>query len=176
VSTGGRRFLACGFGAERDFTDWPLHASFLPFLHSALLWLSRQESTGADWRVGDTVPLSGEGTWTRVDGPGSSEPLQVSGSVRPHAPGLYQFTTNGQSHLFAVNLKPEESDLTPYATPKDFLKLASSTPAPRAVAAPAALKLSREEAENQQRIWWWLLAAAVIFLLAELRLANRTTM
>jgi hypothetical protein len=176
VSTSGRRFLACGFDAQRDFTDWPVHATFLPFIHSALIWLSRQENAGADWRVGDIVPLPGTGTWTRLDGPGGREELQVAGSVRPHSPGLYQFTVTGSApHLVAVNLKPEESDLTPYSTPKDFLKLASAT-APRPEAAPATMKLSREEAENQQRVWWWLLAAAVVFLLAELRLANRTTM
>jgi hypothetical protein len=176
VSAGGQHFLACGFDAQRDFTDWPIHASFLPFMHSALLWLSRQENSGADWRVGDTVPLAGSGTWTRIDGPGGSEQLQASGSIRPHSPGLYQFTTNGQPHLIAVNLQPEESDLAPYTTPNDLLKLASTAPARAVPAQQATLKISREEAENQQRIWWWLLAAAVVFLLAELRLANRTTM
>jgi len=176
VSTGGKRFLACGFDAARDFTDWPVHASFLPFLHSALLWLSRQENTGADWRVGDTIPLTGSGTWTRIDGPGGGEQLQVAGSVRPHSPGLYQFIATGsEPRLVAVNLKPEESDLTPYSTPKDFLKLASTAAAHPQVAT-STLKLSREEAENQQRVWWWLLVAAVFFLLAELRLANRTTL
>ncbi len=94
----------------------------------------------------------------------------------PHAPGLYQFTATGsEPRLVAVNLKPEESDLTPYSTPKDFLMLASTSAAHPQVAA-STLKLSREEAENQQRVWWWLLVAALFFLLAELRLANRTTM
>jgi hypothetical protein len=175
VSTGGRRFLVCGFEAERDFTDWPVRATFLPFMHSSLLWLSRQENTGSDFRVGDAVPLPSGGTWTSIEGPDGGAPIQAAGSVRPHAPGLYQFSANGQTHLFAVNLKPEESDLAPYPAPKDLLKLVARGPAPHAAPAPSVLKLSREQAENQQRVWWWLLAAAVFFLLAELRLANRTT-
>jgi hypothetical protein len=139
-----------------------------------MLWLSRQQNVGADCRVGDTLPLPGAGTWKSLDGPGDPTEVQVSGTVRPQAPGLYQFTSNGQNCLYAVNLKPEESDPHIWATPKDFLALES--PANPSQYQYATVALSREDAENQQRVWWWLIAAAVIFVLAELRLANRTSL
>ena len=45
-----------------------MRATFLPFLHSALLWLSQQENTETDLRVGDSVPLPSAGTWTACCG------------------------------------------------------------------------------------------------------------
>jgi hypothetical protein len=174
VNTDGLHFLVCGFDLERSSTNWTVRASFVPFVHSALLWLSRQQNTGGDWRVGDTVALPGAGTWKSIEGPGDPVEVPVSGTVRPDAPGVYQFTSEGHTRLYAINLKPEESDPHLWATPKDFQAL--SVPENHPQASYATVALSHEDAENQQRVWWWLLAIAVIFILAELRLANRTTL
>ena len=176
VTTDGMRFLACGFDAQRDATDWMVHASFVPFVHSALVWLSRQQASRGDWRVGDIIPLSGTGAWQCLDGPGPSGAVQVSGSVRPQTPGLYRFQVagGGPARLFAVNLNTDESDLTTWPTPNDFLALTQAAGA-RPALPQAVTVLTGEESENQQRVWWWLLALAVLLILAELRLANRTS-
>jgi hypothetical protein len=177
INADGMRFLACGFNPSRGFTNWSLEATFVPFVHSSLVWLMHQQHDTNDWRVGDVVTLPGDGMWKCVDGAGSPVETQVSGSVRPEAPGLYQYTgANGQSHLYAVNVTSDESDPTLWPNPNDFASLTRPGAQPQPVEADATTLISGEEAENHQRVWWWLLALAAILILAELRLANRTSM
>jgi hypothetical protein len=181
VNTDGERFLVSGFDFNRDTTDWPVKASFVPFVHSATLWLTQQQPSTEDWRVGDTIalPESTSGNWEALDTPRPQDAMKLAGAVRPEMPGFYRFTRDtppgSPAQLYAVNVKPEESDLTAWPTPNDFVALSRpGTPQPETKV--SAINLSGEEAENQQRLWWWLLVLAVIFILAEVRLANRTSL
>lgn len=177
VSSGGQKFLICGFPPDRETTDWMVHPSFVPFVHQAVRWLASLNSTARDWRVGDTIPLPSEkGTWATIDSSRPEPSREVSGGVQPPAPGLYEYSDGKSRALYAVNTPIMESDLAPWPDAGLLARLQSQQPGAtaqkRSLAGPV---VSDEVAESQQRLWWWLLAACALGLLAEVALANRTS-
>lgn len=172
-SAGGRRALIAGFPLDREATNWPAQPSFVPFVHQAARWLADAPGGRQDWRVGEPVALpEGEGVWRAMDSPVPSEERRVSDSIRPAAPGIFEFSAGGLRRLYAVNPPAEESDLAPWPNPDQLLALESAPSAP--VEIPRSLPLNSEASESQQRLWWWLLALCAVAILAELALANRT--
>lgn len=179
-NSGGHRMFLCGFQPERDATDWPLKPSFVPFVHQGVRWLSAVASARTDLRVGDTIPLPpAAGEWRAVDSPrAGAQDRKTAGSARPDAPGLYEFTDASRKKTFyAVNVPSAESDLTPWPDLAQLSSLESKAEARAAASDPrAALSISDQAAESQQRIWWWLLAACCAVMFLELALSNRTAM
>ncbi|MGB8352349.1 MAG: BatA domain-containing protein [Chthoniobacteraceae bacterium] len=175
-SFGGRRMFLCGFPLDRSATNWFVQPSFVPFVHQAALWLAASANARSNWHVGDTIPLPAPvGTWRVVDSPRPAPERKVAGSIRPDVPGLYEFSDGKNRQLYAVNVPPEESDLSSWPN-RDQLAALESKETSQPGEAPARVKVtvSDEITESQQRIWWWLLAACCAGMLAELALANRT--
>ena len=177
TSQAGRMFID-GFPLDRSATNWPVQPSFVPFVHQTLRWLASMGETKTDWRVGDTIPLpDGVGTWHTVDSPRAQTDIQVSGSIRPAIPGLYEFTSGKTQKYFAVNTPLGESDLAPWPDPDQLTSFESKADGETEQRANFnAIKMSDEQTESQQRLWWWLLAIVGAALLAELAVANRTAM
>lgn len=162
-----------GFEPSRESTTWPLRPSFTPFLHHAVVALGQTNAPAKTWKVGESIPLDGAGTWKAVDVQAGAPDQKVNCSVKPMAPGIYQFLNGSKKELFAVNITPEESDLQPWTEGHPWLDMVSprSDPEQTIVRKP----LAPEESERQSPLWWWLLAAAILALLAEMALANRTS-
>jgi Aerotolerance regulator N-terminal/von Willebrand factor type A domain len=178
-SGGGHRLLIAGFPPTREATNWPTRASFVPFTHQAVRWLGTFVTARQNWQVGDTIPLqAGEGKWRALAGPGGKDARPATGGIRADMPGIYEFSTDSQRKLYAVNPPLEESNLAPWPKPAQLLALAGQalpeTP-PVAVTLPPSPQ-NDETSESQQRLWWWVLAACGILMLAELALANRTAL
>ncbi len=175
LDSGGHRLLLAGFPLDRAATDWPVQPSFVPFVHCATRWLGAVKDMRTDWRVGETIPLpDNAGTWRALDAPMPQKDLVVNGSVRPTAPGLYEFSGDGGKKIFAVNTPVEESDLSPWPNADQLAALESPVTAPANVRETAAVPALWAGAEYRQQLWWWLLAIAGCALLAELALSNRT--
>lgn len=175
-SDSGHRLLLAGFTLDRAATDWAVQPSFVPAVHQAVRWLGAFNDKRTDWRVGDLIPLpAAQGVWRGLDGPATQVQKTVSDSVRPTAPGLYEFVSGATRQVLAVNVPADESDLAPWGEPKKFALLESRNSPEKTEKLAAVPLLSSEVAENQQRLWWWLLAGSSVVILAELALANRTT-
>jgi hypothetical protein len=180
VPVGAGRVLITGFGETRADSTFPLEAGYVPFVHQAVSWLGQsQMAAPIGCRVNATLVLPGAGTWRAVMTPKPVAPAEVNGFVVPSVPGLYAFEQpDVPKRYYAVNLDPAESDLTPWPTPQDFLRLASKEPAPKP--APPATSRSGVQAViddmlvDERQTWWWLLVAAIGLLFLELALANRT--
>ena len=167
------KVLLFGFEPGRESTTWTLRPSFVPFLHHAVVTLGKSASAPKSWRVGESIPLTGAGTWSCVDSPVPSPDRDVDGSVKPMAPGIYSFLKGSEKEFFAVSTPPEESDLEPWKEGHPWLDMVS----PRSKPGETDLRkpLAAEESERQSPLWWWLLAAAILALIAEMALANRTS-
>jgi len=174
------RVLLAGFSLDRAATNWPSQPSFVPFVHQTVRWLGSLTAAKNDWRIGDTIPLSGAGKWRALDAATPQKERDVNGSVRPDAPGLYEFSRGARNQItrkiFAVNFPPEESDLTPWPAPEQLANLEAKNSASGIETTAPTAPLSDVVAENRQRLWWWVLAICGAAILAELALSNRTAM
>jgi hypothetical protein len=89
-------------------------------------------------------------------------------------PGFYEIRREGEQAgdgaFVAVNVSPQESDLTPF----DPTELAAAVAGGAGGSAPgAAQPLTSEDDERRQSLWWYLLAAGVILLAVEAIVAGR---
>ena len=173
----GHRLLLAGFPADREAMNWPTKPSFVPFVHRAVQWLGSIHDLQNNFHVGDVILLpEGEGKWRALDTPTKQREQTVNGSVQPTAPGLYEFSGGGGRKVFAVNTPPEESDLVPWPHPEQLVALESKDAPVTKTLTASVLHMSSEITENRQRVWWWMLAAAGVAMLAELGIANRTSL
>jgi hypothetical protein len=180
VPAGAGRLLIAGFGETRVDSTFPLEAGYVPLVHQAVNWLGQsQMAAPIGCRVNATLVLPGAGTWRAVLTPKPVASAEVNGVVVPSVPGLYAFEQPDMpKRYYAVNLDPAESDLTPWPTPQDFLRLNSKEAAPEvtppAASANGAQAVIDELLVDERQTWWWLIVAAIALLFLELALANRT--
>ncbi len=124
--------------------DFPLHASFVPFVHETVRYLAGGQRRSADYLVADV-------------------PAGV-----PAVPGVATIGAGPASQMVAVNVDPSEADPGRLTT-EEFLTAVS----PLAEPAGAAASLQAREQEERQHIWQYVLMAMLLVLLAEGVLAAR---
>jgi hypothetical protein len=142
---GGGRALILASDLDNRGNDFPRHATFLPFLHEALSYLSRP-ARAAEYLVSD-VP-----------------------SGVPPVPGVVRTTAdaNAEPRLVAVHVDPAEYD--PGRLTADEFQTAVS----RSKGVPISAERSdNEEQEDRQHIWQYILALMVAMLIAESVLAAK---
>jgi hypothetical protein len=153
-TSGDAAVLDCAVGAGRalvvasDFNnrwnDFPIRASFVPFVDQAVRYLSNARTRGAEYVVGD-----------------------IPSGVQP-VPGVTTVAGAAGPRRVIVNVDPRESDLT-RMSPTDFLASIDRLKESRA----NELQTELHERESRQPLWQYLIAAVSLTLFAEGVIAAR---
>jgi hypothetical protein len=157
-TTGDAALLECAAGEGRAlilasdlgnrWNDFPLRATFVPFLHEAVKYLAASRSSGTDYLVADAPPGV-----ARVPGIATIDSKQ---------PG-------GQPRRVAVNVDPRESDPGRISV-EEFQSAVTRL---KDVGASDA-RVEARQAEDRQHLWQYALALMVLTLAMEGFLAGRT--
>jgi hypothetical protein len=144
---GEGRALVLASDLNNRWNDFPLHATFVPFVHEAVRYLASSRAHAVDYLIGDA-------------------PAGVK-----RTPGIATLSdgASGRSKTIAVNVDPRESDPV-RLTIDDFQSAVTRL---KETAGGATRGEARQQ-EDQQHLWQYALAAMAILLAAEGVLAART--
>jgi hypothetical protein len=141
---GNGRALLFASDLGNRWNDFPRHATFLPFLHEAIRYLS-PAGRSSDYAVGEVPP-----------------------GIRP-SPGVARAGPEGEhGRLVSVNVDPHESDPR-RLTPEEFQAALAKV----ADVADDGGRLPAQEDEDRQAIWRYLLVLMIGMLIVESAVAAR---
>ena len=194
--TGSGSVLVWTSSLDSYWNDLALRPVFVPFVHQAMRHLGRY-AEGRAWRdvgdVFDSADVSSARDWgLGIGGSGSDAVtlprptvLSPSGKTVEFADparntleltetGFYEIRREGEKAgegaFVAVNLPPDESDLTPF-DPAELVKAVTGGAGQSAAA--SAHTPAPDDDERRQSVWWLLLAAGVFLLGVEAYVAGR---
>src|SRR6185295_18647953 len=155
--------------------DFPIHASFVPFIEQTARYLGRLDSGPASMLVGSFEELRDskeKGAAVDVLDPKGERALSLEEATK--APNI-QFTMagfydirrpNGRNELVAVNADRRESDLTPVS--QESLTLWRNTAQGTSDAGP-----SGGDEQKPVSLWWYVMLAVLALAVVESWLGNQ---
>jgi hypothetical protein len=155
--------------------DFPVHASFVPFIEQTARYLGRLDAGPASVLVGGFAELRDskeKGAAVDVLDPKGERVLSLDEATKAQniqftMAGFYDIRRpNGRNELVAVNADRHESDLTP-VTP-DSLTLWQNTAQGNVGASGAS-----GDQQKPVSLWWYVMLAALLLALAESLLGNQ---
>jgi hypothetical protein len=185
--------------ADLRWSNLPLRAIFLPYLHQTVRYLAVRSEKKTAYQVGQmlavddgcrikdpagkVLSLDGQENHGRDAHATHGQDGRATEEVMAAAPGFYVVTDGdgAQRFCYAVNTKPSEAEVATLSV--EEVKAAAQRIAGEAGEAEAELtsgemgqdkKAAMEQADQKQGIWWYLVLAAGVMLFVELVLANRT--
>jgi hypothetical protein len=147
---GDGRAIVVASDLDNRWNDFPLHASFVPFLHETVRYLSSAREHGSEYLVGE-VP-----------------------SGVPATPGIFtiqeaQVSRASRARRVAVNVDPRESDPARISVDEFQAAVAHLKDSGAVDARVAAV-----DEERRQHLWQYLLAVMLAALVVEGVVASRT--
>lgn len=153
-SAGDGRALVLASDLDNHWNDFPVHPSFVPFIHEAVRYLGSARPHASEYLVGEAPPGV-----PRTPGIATLPDLSDSGNGRP-----------GRSRRVAVNVDPREG----YRTRLSADEFQAAVTRLKAVGAENAHLEARQQ-EDRQHLWRYVLAIMIAALAVEGVVASRTT-
>lgn len=181
---GHGRIIQAATTADAKWSNMPLQPFFVPLMQRLVTYLATQKAATAWNQVGSSLrlPLPKEAVgneYTLRDSTGQTQTLKVKAegdaavleSPVITAPGIYKLAQGNETHLWAYNLDPSESDLTPL--PADQVKqIADRHQAAFVESFDAWQKLDRTRRHGSE-LWQPFLIALLVLLFFEVLLQQR---
>jgi hypothetical protein len=173
---GEGRVLVFASTFDNISNDFPLHASFVPFIEHTANYLARQEEGPSNYVVGSYLELrqaKEQGAAVEVLDPKGERALTLDEATRAQnmplsMAGFYDVKRpNGRHELVAVNADRHESDLDVISA--DTLALWQNT----AQGQQNRTSGGEAEAPKPMEFWWYVLIAVLALAVAESLLGNR---
>jgi Aerotolerance regulator N-terminal/von Willebrand factor type A domain len=156
--------------------DFPIHASFVPFIDQTSRYLGRLDAGPASTMVGEFAELRDskeKGAAVDVVDPKGERALSLDEATKAQniqftMAGFYDIRRpNGRNELVAVNADRHESDLTPVS--QENLNLWKST----ATGIPQAESGAPDDANKPVSLWWYVMIIVLLLAVAESLLGNQ---
>jgi hypothetical protein len=144
---GDGRALAIASDLDNRWNDFPLHSTFVPFLHEAIAYVASARAHASEYLIAD-VPAG-----------------------IPRRPGVVTLGSTGGAagRRVAINVDPREADSARLSV-EDFQSAVT-----RLKDSPASeQRIEARQQEDRQHVWQFLLVAMVLMLAAEGVVASRT--
>jgi len=198
-NVGAGRVLIWASTLDSYWTDLPLQAVWVPFVHQIGKHAGRYADARSWYTAGDVLDLSRHAELTaglpkaaqggqpqlvvetpsnrvvRLAGADSSRGAQTAVPLVER--GFYELrvagATKGTGRMVAVNVDPNESDLSRLDPQELVASVTSASGRAGSGDGLAMMTESREERERRQTIWWYLLAGALVLLAVETVVSNR---
>lgn len=183
VGVGGGISMMLASCTDLGWSNLPLRATFLPYLHQTVRYLAVRSEKKTAYQVGQMLAV-GDGYQIKdpsgkvLDQDGRDNQNHGQGVVA-QVPGFYAVTdgAGAEKFCYAVNTTPNEAEVATVSV--EEVRAAaqgtrSESDAEIASQKGADKKAGLEQADQRQGIWWYLVLAAGVMLFVELFLANRT--
>jgi len=151
---GEGRALVIASDLDNKWSDFPVHASFVPFVHEAVRYLASARAHASDYLVGD-APAGVK----RVPGFATIAEGRRGDALR----------AGGATRRIAVNVDPREADPARLSV-EEF----TSAVAPLKEAGSSETRVEARQQEDRQHLWQYAMAFMLLLLVAEGLLAART--
>jgi len=156
--------------------DFPIHASFVPFIEQTSRYLGRLDAGPASTMVGDFAELRDskeKGAAVDVVDPKGERALNLDEATKAQniqftIAGFYDIRRpNGRNELIAVNADRHESDLAPVTEENLSLWQKTATGIESAGGGPV------EDSNKPVSLWWYVMIVVLLLAVAESLLGNQ---